>query len=237
MTYSTGLYSVPRCPQCSSVTFFLIALYIHLKLIGPCTSRRDSSGLQLTKLNQRGRFELSLSALCPLHDLNSLYSFVSTCPSHANQTWAKIFTNLGCLFSTLWWSPSKKAPTNYIYPISAIWQLMGPCGGYEGQCLTGPCALEVDGIILKSKRGPSLTSGNGLSWNVWSMILHTNRSSECSCSQKAKRILGFIKRNIDNKTENNISLLWKNWWGHISRSKGKFKYFSGSTQEKSSRSN
>lgn len=27
------------------------------------------------------------------------------------------------------------------------------------ECLTGPCVLEVDGVILT--RGPSLTSGNG----------------------------------------------------------------------------
>lgn len=121
----------------------------------------------------------------------------------------KIFTSLGCLFNTLWWSPSKKVPKNFMHPISATWQLIGPCGGYEGVFDRSMC---TGGRWCHTDKRPKSHF-----WE-WVSGLHTNSSSECSHSQKANRVLGFIKRNIDSKTENNISLLWKNWCSHTTGS-------------------
>ena len=87
----------------------------------------------------------------------------------------------------------------------------GPHGGYAGHCLTHPSAQEVGGMTLKGDRGPRLSPGNesqlkclkhGLSTG-----LHPNSSSVRSSRQKVNKILGFIKKSIENKTEDNISLL------------------------------
>jgi len=66
-------------------------------------------------------------------------------------------------------------------------------------------------MTLKGDRGPRLSPGNesqlkclkhGLSTG-----LHPNSSSVRSSRQKVNKILGFIKKSIENKTEDNISLL------------------------------
>lgn len=82
---------------------------------------------------------------------------------------------------------------------STMWWICGTLFGWS-LCTGG------SDMTLKGNRGPSLSPGNGSQLkclnHVLSTDLHPNSSSACSSSsQKANKILRFIKKHVENKEE------------------------------------